>query len=65
MCAARRGQLKHLADCVGQGDSGRSDIAGNVKKYVGESLDAKFTHSSNSKPAPARKPSTAKAKPAP
>ena len=59
------GQLKHLADCVGQGDSGRSDIAGNVTKYVGESLDAKFTHSSNSKPAPARKPSTAKAKPAP
>ena len=55
------GQLKHLADCVGQGDSGRSDIATNVKKYVGESLDAKFTRA----PAPARKPPAAKAKPAP
>ena len=55
------GQLKHLADCVGQGDSGRSDISTHVKKYVGESLDAKFTRA----PAPARKPPAAKAKPAP
>ena len=52
------GQLKHLADCVGQGDSGRSDISTHVKKYVGESLDAKFTRA----PAPARKPPAAKAK---
>ena len=56
------GQLKHLADCVGQGDSGRSDIAANVKKYVGESLDAKFALA----PVAARaQPSATKAKPAP
>ena len=34
--------LVHLAPFIGKGDSGRSDIASNVKKYVGEYLDEKY-----------------------
>lgn len=36
------GQLKYLSKWIGKGDSGRSDTAANVKKYVGEALDAKY-----------------------
>jgi hypothetical protein len=39
---AQTGQLKHLSRFIGQGDSGRSDISANVKKFIGEDLDAKF-----------------------
>jgi hypothetical protein len=33
---------RRLLSLVGQGDSGRSDIATNVKSVVGEALDAKW-----------------------
>ena len=36
------GQLKHLSKWIGKGDSGRSDISANVKKYVEEGLDLKY-----------------------
>ena len=36
------GQLKHLSKWIGKGDSGRSDISANVKKYVDVGLDAKY-----------------------
>ena len=36
------GSLKHLSRLVGKGDSGQSDIAGNVKKYVADALEAKY-----------------------
>ncbi len=36
------GQLKHLSKWIGKGNSGRSDISANVKKYVEEGLDAKY-----------------------
>jgi hypothetical protein len=39
---AQTGQLKHLSRFIGQGDSGRSDISANVKKFIGEDLDTKF-----------------------
>lgn len=31
-----------LLAAIGQGDSGRSDIASNYKKYVAEAIDAKY-----------------------
>nr|WP_315228150.1 hypothetical protein [uncultured Albidiferax sp.] len=54
---AQTGQLKHLSRFIGQGDSGRSDISANVKKFIGEDLDTKFLPSAQkpgkrSKPAP-------------
>ena len=39
--AQKRG-LVHLGPLIGKGRSGRSDIASNVKKYVGEYLDEKY-----------------------
>lgn len=36
------GSLKHLSQLVGKGDSGQSNIASNVKKYVADDLDAKY-----------------------
>lgn len=36
------GSLKHLSRLVGKGDSGQGDIASNVKKYVGDDLEAKY-----------------------
>jgi hypothetical protein len=38
--AQRRPRMKFL-DLAGQGNSGRSDISSNVKKYVGEAISAK------------------------
>ena len=38
--AQRRPRMKFL-DLAGQGNSGRSDISSNVKKYVGEAIAAK------------------------
>ena len=34
--------LRHFAQAIGQGRSGRSDIASNYKQLLGESLDAKY-----------------------
>ncbi len=39
------GQLKHLSKWIGKGDSGHSDISANVKKYVGQQLDEKYSAS--------------------
>ena len=39
--AQKRPPMKFLA-LVGQGDSGQSDIASNVKRYLSESLAAKY-----------------------
>ncbi|MEO6362111.1 MAG: ribbon-helix-helix domain-containing protein [Caldimonas sp.] len=39
---AQRTGLVHLAKFIGKGDSGRTDIASNVKKYVAEYLDEKY-----------------------
>jgi hypothetical protein len=36
------GQLKHLSVWIGQGDSGRSDIAANVKQFLDDDLAAKY-----------------------
>jgi hypothetical protein len=33
--------LRHFAAMVGKGDSGRTDIASNYKKYVAEAIEAK------------------------
>ena len=44
---AQSGQLKHLSQCVGQGDSGRSDISANVKQFISDGLDAKYPASSS------------------
>jgi hypothetical protein len=38
---AQRVGLPHFGALIGKGDSGRSDIASNVKRHVGESLDSK------------------------
>ena len=38
---AQRAALTHLGALIGKGDSGRSDIASNVKRHLGESLDVK------------------------
>ena len=55
------GKLKHLSRWIGQGDSGQSDIAANVKKYLQEGLEAKVlaTPSATRRSAPR----TRKAKP--
>lgn len=39
---AGSGQLKHLSQFIGKGDSGRSDIAANVKQFTGQDLDNKY-----------------------
>lgn len=39
------GQLKHLSQLIGQGDSGKSDISANVKRYLAEDLASKFPSS--------------------
>ena len=39
---AEGGRLKHLSKWIGKGDSGRSDISANVKKYIDDGLDAKY-----------------------
>lgn len=39
---AQKKGLVHLGPLIGKGNSGRSDIASNVKKYVGEYLDEKY-----------------------
>lgn len=38
---AQRTGLVHLGKLIGKGDSGRSDIASNWKRYLGESLEEK------------------------
>ena len=55
------GQLKHLSRWIGKGDSGRSDISANVKKYMGDGLDAKYPASP--RPGRAAKPAN-RSKPA-
>lgn len=45
---AEGARLKHLSKWIGKGNSGQSDISANVKKYMGEGLDAKYT--ANPKP---------------
>jgi hypothetical protein len=42
------GGLKHFSKMIGQGHSGRSDIAGNYKAHLSDSLAAKY----NLQPAP-------------
>ncbi len=44
------GRLEHLSKLIGMGDSGRSDISANVKKYVSDGLDEKYA----SNPRPSR-----------
>lgn len=39
---AGSGQLRHLSKLIGKGSSGRSDIAANVKHFIGQDLDAKY-----------------------
>ncbi len=34
--------LRHLSALIGQGDSGRSDISANVKKFLDAGLDEKY-----------------------
>ncbi len=51
------GQLKHLSAWIGKADSGQSDVASNVKKYLGESLEAK--HAAAPAQASLRKPASA------
>ena len=38
---AQQGGPRRLVSLIGKGDSGRSDIAGNLKQHLGESLDTK------------------------
>ena len=38
---AQKKSLVHLGPLIGKGDSGRSDIASNWKKHLGESLEDK------------------------
>ena len=58
---AGSGQLRHLSKLLGKGNSGRSDIAANVKHFVSQDLNAKYP----AKPAggragrPARAPKSA------
>lgn len=39
---AGSGQLRHLSQLIGKGNSGHSDIAANVKHFIGQDLDAKY-----------------------
>ena len=39
---AERPGLKHLSRLIGKGNSGRSDIASNVKAEISEILEAKY-----------------------
>ena len=39
---AQRAGIAHLGALIGKGDSGRSDIASNWKRHLGESLDEKY-----------------------
>ena len=36
------GRLTHLYKFIGKGDSGKSDVSANVKKYLDDSLAAKY-----------------------
>ena len=38
---ARQGGLQHFAKLIGQGDSGRTDVASNYKQLLTETLAAK------------------------
>ena len=38
---ASQGGLRHFAQLIGQGDSGRSDLATNYKQLIADSLAAK------------------------
>lgn len=58
---AQGGQLKHLAKWIGKGDSGRSDISSNVKKFFGEAIEAKYPSTLSASPAIATKPKKVKA----
>ena len=42
MVRARRGGLRHLSAFIGQGDSGRSDVAGTYKARLAEGWSAKY-----------------------
>lgn len=42
---SQRPGLVHFGPLIGKGDSGRSDIASNWKRYVGEALDEKYPRS--------------------
>ena len=48
---ARRSGLKHLSAFIGQGDSGRSDIAGSYKARLTEGWSAKHGGAKPSAPA--------------
>lgn len=48
---ARRSGLKHLSAFIGQGDSGRSDVAGSYKARLAEGWDAKHGRQSGAAPA--------------
>ena len=48
---AQRGGLKHLRAFIGQGDSGRSDIAGSYKARLTEGWSAKHGGAKPSAPA--------------
>lgn len=54
-------QLKHLSKWIGKGNSGQSDISANVKKYIGDGLDAKYSAKPKPRTAasPANKPKLA------
>ena len=39
---AQRAGIAHLGALIGNGDSGRSDIASNWKSHLAESLDQKY-----------------------
>jgi len=38
---AQRPGLTHFGPLIGKGDSGRSDIASNWKRYIGEAIEEK------------------------
>lgn len=43
---AQRAGIAHLGALIGKGDSGRSDIASDWKRHLGDSLDEKYPRSS-------------------
>ena len=55
-------QLRHLSKLIGKGDSGKTDVASNVKKYLADGLDAKYGVISGKKPSAAVRKSTTGAK---
>ena len=46
---AQRAGIAHLGALIGKGDSGRSDIASDWKRHLGESLDEKFPPAAKSR----------------